>query len=67
MTPPPLPSHLGIGARHTGHLDEYQIKLKSAMWSPDDYYLTYLAARAVIPMRAVAAPIAVNKHSPHMI
>ena len=24
MTPPPLPSHLGIGARHTGHLHKYQ-------------------------------------------
>jgi len=69
MTPPPLPSHLGIGARHTGHLDKYQIRSKSAsgMRSPDDYLFTYLAARAVIPMRTVAAPMAVNKHSPHMI
>lgn len=28
---------------------------------------TYLAARAVIPMRAAAAPTAVNKHSPHIM
>ena len=28
---------------------------------------TYLAARVAIPMRAAAAPTAVNKHSPHIM
>lgn len=62
MTPPPLPSHLGIGARHTGHLHRYQANSKSVSAME-----TYLAARAVIPMRAAAAPTAVNKHSPHIM
>jgi hypothetical protein len=25
MTPPPLPSHKGIGARQTGHLDRFKL------------------------------------------
>jgi len=32
-----------------------------------DDLLTYLAARVAIPMRAAAAPTAVNKHSPHIM
>ena len=32
----------------------------------DDLF-TYLAARVAIPMRAAAAPTAVNKHSPHIM
>jgi hypothetical protein len=33
----------------------------------DVYRFSYLAARAAIPMRAAAAPTAVNRHSPHII
>jgi hypothetical protein len=35
MTPPPLPSHLGIGARHTGHLHKYQVTIRISVWDED--------------------------------
>jgi hypothetical protein len=43
-----------------------QLKSVSGTRILDDLF-TYLAARVAIPMRAAAAPTAVNKHSPHMM
>jgi hypothetical protein len=43
-----------------------QLKSVSGMRILDDHF-TYLAARVAIPMRAAAAPTAVNKHSPHIM
>ena len=63
ITPPPLPSHKGIGARQTGHLDRFRLVSQG-----EELILsTDLAARLAIPIRAAADPTAVNKHSPHMI
>ena len=68
MTPLPLPSHPGIGARHTGHLHEYQTKPPGQRLGRGTLngVLPYLASREEIAI-ALVAPTAVNRHSPHII